>query len=94
MGELNRMIAEAQHRERLFIEMPDALSAIFAALPLTPMNRDQWAMLKAGNTASGKLPGLKELGVTPKPLGLFLDKWMTRFRKHGRFGTKVSAVKR
>jgi uncharacterized protein YbjT (DUF2867 family) len=94
MGGLNRMIAEAQQRERLFIEVPDAFSAIFAALPLTPMNRDQWAMLKAGNTASGKLPGLKELGIVPKPLELFLDKWMTRFRKHGRFGTKTSAVRR
>jgi NADH dehydrogenase len=94
MGGLNRAIAEAQHRKRGFIELPDAVSAIFASLPLSPMNRDQWAMLKAGNVASGKLPGVKELGVAPKPLGLFLDRWMTRFRKHGRFGTKVSAVRR
>lgn len=94
MGGLNRMIAAAQHRDRLLIDMPDAVSAIVAALPLSPMNRDQWAMLKSGNTASGKLPGIKELGVAPKPLGLFLDKWMTRFRKHGRFGTKVSAARR
>ncbi len=94
MGGFNRSIADAQHRERLLIEVPDAISAVFASLPLTPMNRDQWAMLKAGNVASGKVPGLKELGIAPKPLGLFLDKWMTRFRKHGRFGTKVSAVRR
>jgi NADH dehydrogenase len=45
-------------------------------------------MLKGGNVPAGKLPGLKALGVTPKPLGLFLDKWMTRYRKHGRFGDK------
>jgi uncharacterized protein YbjT (DUF2867 family) len=94
MGGLNRMIADAQHRERLLLEVPDAVSGIFASLPLTPMNRDQWAMLQSGNTASGKLPGLKQLGIAPKPLGLFLDKWMTRFRKHGRFGSKVSAVRR
>ena len=68
--------------------MPDALSAAFAAVPFTPMNSDQWKMLKGGNVPSGKHPGLRELGVAPKPLGLFLDRWMTRYRKHGRFGDK------
>jgi uncharacterized protein YbjT (DUF2867 family) len=88
MEELHRRIAAAQGRERGFIPIPDALSGLFAALPGTPMTRDQWTMLKQGNIASGTLPGLKELGVAARPLGLFLDKWMTRFRKHGRFGDK------
>lgn len=86
MLELHQRIADAQGRNRHFVAVPDALSAIFAALPLTPMNSDQWKMLKAGNMPAGKLPGLKALGVTPKPLGLFLDRWMTRYRKSGRFG--------
>jgi NADH dehydrogenase len=73
--------------------MPDALSAIFAALPLTPMNSDQWRMLKAGAVASGKLPGIAKLGIHPKPLSLFLDRWMVRFRKHGRFGTEQDAAR-
>jgi NADH dehydrogenase len=93
MGELNRRIARAQGRKRAFIEMPDALSAIFAALPLTPMNRDQWRMLKAGAVASGELPGIGKLGIHPKPLSLFLDRWMVRFRKHGRFGTEQDAAR-
>jgi NADH dehydrogenase len=88
MLELHRRIAAAQGRERTFVPVPDALSALFAALPLTPMNSDQWRMLKAGNVASGKLPGLKELGVAPHPLALVLDKWMVRYRRHGRFGDK------
>jgi NADH dehydrogenase len=88
MLELHRRIAAAQGRERTFVPVPDALSALFAALPLSPMNSDQWRMLKAGNVASGKLPGLKELGVAPHPLALFLDKWMVRYRRHGRFGDK------
>ena len=88
MLELHRRIAAAQGRERTFVPVPEALSALFAALPLTPMNPDQWRMLKAGNVASGKLPGLKELGVAPHPLALFLDKWMVRYRRHGRFGDK------
>lgn len=93
MGALNRMIAAAQHRSPLFVELPDIASAIFAALPLTPMNRDQWQLLKRGSVPSGKLPGVKQLGVSPKPVELFLDKWMTRFRKNGRFGAKISAAR-
>lgn len=94
MAALNRSIAEAQGRSPLFLEMPDAASTLFAMLPLTPMSLDQWKLLKAGNTPSGKLPGLKELGIQPKPIALFLDRWMVRYRKHGRFGTRVSAVRR
>lgn len=93
MGQLHRLIAKGQERSPLLLDMPDAASALFAALPGTPMNRDQWIMLKAGSVPSGKLPGLKALGIAPKPLELFLGKWMVRFRKHGRFGTRVSAVK-
>ena len=85
MIELNRRIAAAQHRRRRFIRIPDAASALFAALPLTPMTRDQWALLKQGNCASGQLPGFDALGITPRPLELFLDKWMERYRHHGRF---------
>lgn len=88
--DLHRRIAAAQHRDRALIPVPDALSSLFAALPGSPMNRDQWRLLKAGSVVSGALPGLKDLGVTPKPLGLFLDKWMTRYRKYGRFGTRTS----
>lgn len=93
MGEINRMIAQAQGRRQRFIEMPDAASAFFAALPGTPMNRDQWKLLRSGSTPPGKLPGLKELGISPRPLELFLDRWMLRYRKHGRFGSGMRAEK-
>lgn len=88
MAELHHRIAAAQGRERSFIAVPDALCGLFAALPGTPMNADQWKLLKRGSVASGALPGCAALGVRPRPLGLFLDKWMTRYRKHGRFGDK------
>jgi NADH dehydrogenase len=93
MMELNRRIAAAQQRRRALFAMPDFLAAIFAALPGTPITRDQLALLKAGNVASGAQPGIKELGVVPKPLALFLDRWMTRYRKHGRFGAKIRAFR-
>lgn len=85
MIELNRRIAAAQHRRRRFIRVPDAASALFAAMPLTPMTRDQWALLRQGNCASGRFPGFDALGIAPRPLELFLDEWMERYRQHGRF---------
>lgn len=90
MRDLNERIAIAQGRKRMFIDLPDGMSGLIAALPGTPINRDQWNLLKAGNVASGTLPGLAELGVKPRPLSLFLDRWMTRYRKHGRFGERVA----
>ena len=95
MGDLNRRIAAAQGRSVQFIELPDAVSGAIATLtgwlPGAPITRQQWLMLKAGNTVSGELPGIEALGIAPRPLGLFLDRWMVRYRKHGRFGTKSAA---
>jgi len=95
MLDLNQRIAKAQHRKRGFIELPDAVSAAFAAatgwLPGAPITSDQFALLKAGNVASGKKPGFKQLGLVPRPLGLFLDRWMVQYRKHGRFGAAQGA---
>lgn len=95
MADINRRIAAAQGRKRLFLDLPDDIAGGIATLtgwlPGAPITADQWALLKAGNVASGAVPGLKELGVRPRPLGLFLDRWMTRFRKHGRFGARTAA---
>ncbi len=89
MADLNHRIAAASNRTPQFVEVPDALSAAFATLtgwlPGAPLTRQQWLLLKAGNTVSGALPGLEELGVAARPLGLFLDRWMQPYRKHGRF---------
>ena len=89
MLELNQRIAAGQQRKRLFVPMPDGASALFAALPGTPMGRDQWIMLKEGSVASADLPGFAELGIEPRPLGLYLDRWMERYRKYGRFTNRV-----
>ncbi|WP_324829229.1 complex I NDUFA9 subunit family protein [Qipengyuania zhejiangensis] len=91
MMDINEAIAAAQQRARTFLPVPDAISSVFASLPGTPMSSDQWKMLKLGNVASGDLPGFAKLGIEPKPLDLFLDKWMVRFRKHGRFTDRLTA---
>jgi uncharacterized protein YbjT (DUF2867 family) len=93
MLELNQRIAAAQGRNTLFAPLPDMASGAFAALtgwlPFAPITTAQWTLLKAGNVAGADALGIAKLGVTPRPLGLFLDRWMVRFRKAGRFGVKV-----
>ena len=93
MGELNRRVAAAAGRAPLIVDLPDMASAAFATLtgwlPFAPLSRSQWLLLKAGNVASGTLPGCAALGITPRPLGLFLDKWLVRYRKHGRFADRA-----
>lgn len=90
MLELNQRIAAAQCRKRGFIELPDAVSGAIASVPFAPISRDQWALLKAGNQASGEAPGIRDLDVSPRPLSLFLERWMVRFRKNGRFNENSS----
>lgn len=85
MIEIHRMIAEGQRRERTFFAMPDFLAQAFARMPFAPINSDQLAMLEMGSAATKGVPGLAKLGIEPKPLSLFLDRWMRRYRKHGRF---------
>lgn len=95
MLDFNRRIAAGVERKPLFAELPDAVSGAIASLtgwlPGAPITSDQWQLLKAGNVASGKLPGLSALGIAPRPLDLFLDRWLVRYRKHGRFTGKASA---
>lgn len=90
MLELQQRMAAGQRRKPAFLPMPDGISALFAALPGTPMNADQWGLLKAGNIVSAGAKGFKTLGIDPKPLGLFLEDWMTKYRKHGRFSERLS----
>jgi NADH dehydrogenase len=86
--ELNRRIARATGRSPVFIALGDGLGKLIAAMPLTPISRDQYALLRKGNVASAQMPGIGDLGVQPRPLSLFLDRWLVTYRKNGRFGTK------
>ncbi len=93
MMEIHQRIAAAQGRKRTFLAVPDGISATFAAMPGTPMSKDQWTLLKPGSTVAPGALGLADLGIEAKPLGLFLDKWMLRYRKHGRFGAANERAK-
>lgn len=86
MMDINTRIASAAGRDPKFIAMPDGLSGLFAAMPLTPMSRDQWTLLKAGSVVAEGANTLADFGIEARPLGLYLEKWMTRYRRFGRFG--------
>ena len=96
IGDLNRRIAAAAGRAPWCLELSDGVSAAFASLtgwlPGAPLSRDQWVLLRQGNVANGQFAGLAELGVQARPLGLFLGRWMVRFRKHGRFGARTKVA--
>ncbi|WP_241233570.1 complex I NDUFA9 subunit family protein [Altericroceibacterium xinjiangense] len=93
MWDLNQRIAEAQGRRRHFVRVSDSVAGFVSKLPGSPMNGDQWTMLQRGNVASGQLPGIQDLGITPRPLSLFLDRWMVRYRRNGRFSQRVAGLR-
>jgi uncharacterized protein YbjT (DUF2867 family) len=85
MAELFQWLARAIGHNPTFAPLPDPIGALLAALPGTPITRDQWRMLQADNVA-GDLPGLAALGVVPTPLATVAPAWLVRYRRNGRFG--------
>lgn len=92
MAELNQRIATAQGREGRFIPLSDGFGSLIARLPGTPITSDQYALLKAGSVVGEGSAGFAELGISPRPLGLFLDRWMMRYRRNGRFGKPTNVT--
>jgi NADH dehydrogenase len=94
MRELNLRVAELAGCHPDLIEVPDFAAAgiaMFGFLPGAPLSRDQWLMLQKDNVPSGKLPGFKEFGITPTPLGAVAPEWLSRFKKGGRFAPSAAA---
>lgn len=85
MASLFQWLAGATGHKPIFTELPDPIGALIAALPGTPITRDQWRMLQVDNVA-GDAPGLAALGITPTPLASVAPSWLVRYRRHGRFG--------
>ena len=88
MAALNRWIAKATGRKRMFVDMPDAVAGAMASglgwMPGAPMTRDQWLMLQSDNVVTGE-SGLKAMGIAPTPLEAVADGWLVQYRRQGRF---------
>lgn len=91
MKDINAWIARTIGRDRPIVEVPGAFASLLAMLPGGPITRDQLAMLGRDNVAAPGADGLAELGVAPTPLGSVADKWMVRYRRHGRFAGRAKA---
>jgi len=85
MGELNRWIARAIGRDVRFVEVPNELGGMVAALPFTPISKDQWAMLSRDNVATGDVAGIDAFDIRPVPLATVAPDWLVTYRRNGRF---------
>lgn len=77
--ELMRAMLEASGRRRVLVSIPFAVAALQgrvleSILREPPLTADQVALLRTDAVASGKAPGLHDLGVTPTPVGAVLER--------------------
>lgn len=95
MAQINRWLADQTGRRKAFLPVPDGVSGLMASLtgwlPGAPITRDQFVMLQSDNVADPARPGLADLGITPTPMAAVAPAWLTRYRKHGRFGVRARA---
>jgi len=91
--ELMQLMLAETHRRRLLLPLPFGVAGLIgkggdliAGLGLKPpLTADQVEMLRADNVASGKAPGLAELGITPVTLEAVLPTYLYRYRRGGQF---------
>lgn len=91
MTDINQWIATATGRNKPLVDVPHAAAKLLAMLPGGPITSDQLAMLGRDNVVAPGAKGLDALGVVATPMAGVADKWMVRYRKHGRFAGRVSA---
>lgn len=95
MRALNERIAAMVGRQRGFINVPTPMAKLLALatgwMPGAPITGDQLKMLAKDNVVSANAAGLAELGITPTPMAAVAPRYLSVFRKHGRFGTRVEA---
>ncbi|ODP37205.1 complex I NDUFA9 subunit family protein [Sphingomonas turrisvirgatae] len=91
--QFNQWLVQAIGKDKPVVELPDFVGAglaRFGFLPGAPITWDQWLMLQKDNVAKGD--GLRDLGITPTPLGAVAAAWLVRYRKHGRFARSRHAA--
>lgn len=86
LAELAQLAGRACGHERPIIAVPDALARMqagfMALLPGEPlMSGDNLDSMKVDNVASGKLPGLQELGIQPAAVSAIAPEYLSA--RHG-----------
>ena len=91
--ELMQLVLSQTQRERLLLPLPwplaraiGALGDLASVLPIAPpLTSDQVELLTYDNVASGDLPGLTALGITPTAVEAAVPTYLYRYRKGGQF---------
>ncbi|MBK5264712.1 MAG: complex I NDUFA9 subunit family protein [Alphaproteobacteria bacterium] len=94
MAEINGWVAKATGRDPGFLSIPGSVAGLIASLtgwlPCAPITTDQWKMLQSDNVVSSGTMGLGAFGIDATPLSAVAPAWLVQYRKHGRFGSRVS----
>ena len=95
MRTLNERIAAMVGRKRPFINVPSPIAKMLAVttgwMPGAPISNDQLKMLAKDNVVADGAAGLADLGISATPMAAVAPRYLSAFRKHGRFGTRIEA---
>lgn len=91
LRQIYQFLATETGRKPYLLDLPDALGGLVAALPGTPLTRDQWQMLQRDTVVADGAGGFAALGITPTPMAAVAGTWLVRFRRHGRFAKRAAA---
>ena len=93
--ELMELVLRQTDRRCFLLPVPFWLASLMSAflqfLPTPPLTPDQVTLLQSDNVASGDLPGLETLDISPTAAEVVLPTYMDRFRRGGRFHSAVRA---
>lgn len=91
-ADILRLVVRETGRWCLLVPVPFAAAKLEGAflqmLPVPPLTVDQVRLLERDNVASGKAPGLKDLGITPTPVEGAVQDYLIRFRRGGRLAPR------
>ena len=95
MRALNERIAGFIGRDRAFVNIPKGLAKLLALstgwAPGAPISNDQLKMLGRDSVVSDDADGLATLEINATPMEAVAPRYLTSFRNHGRFGTRIEA---
>ena len=87
MRDVLHYVLEVTRRRRPMFDMPEGLlnlqAKLLERLPNPPLTTDQLVLLGQDNVVGDGVPGLGELGITPKSVESVVPGYLTRFRPGG-----------
>ncbi len=93
--EIYQILFKEIDRDRMLVSIPWLVAkiqgSVMSLLPKPMLTRDQVTSLQTDNVKNEGSLGLQELGVMPTAMGTILPRYLSNFKKGGRFANKKSA---